>query len=334
VTSRRSAQRGDAVYKVLVVQPLHAVALALLDARDDVEYMVVTDVSESNLLAHVGEADALTLRDAPLPISVVRAGTRLRVISRHGVGYDNVPIDTCTALGIPVTLVGPVNAVSVAEHTMMLMLAAARVAIELDSSTRRGDFAVRGRVRGVELKGRTLLLVGYGRIGQEVAARAAAFGMRIVAVDPYVTPGDHAGVEFAADLDGALVEADVVSLHVPLTDETRNLIDRRRIGLMRTGAILVNASRGGTVDEAALLDSIRAGHLHGAGIDTFASEPLPADSPLLAERRIVLSPHAAALTEEALIAMGVATVNNALAALDGRLDPELVVNRSVLASVG
>ena len=132
----------------------------------------------------------------------------------------------------------------------------------------------------------------------------------------------------------ALVEADVVSLHVPLTDETRNLIDRRRIGLMRAGAILVNASRGGTVDEAALLDSIRAGHLHGAGIDTFASEPLPADSPLLAERRIVLSPHAAALTEEALIAMGVATVNNALAALDGRLDPALVVNRSVLASVG
>lgn len=324
------------MHKVLVVQPLHADAIALLEARPDIEHTVVADFSEANLLAHVGDAEALTIRDAPLPAAVVEAGTRLKVISRHGVGHDNIPIDVCTRRGIPVTLVGPVNAVSVAEHTMMLMLAAARVAIALDCSTRTGDFAARGRIRGVELEGRTLVLVGYGRIGREVARRATAFGMRVVAVDPYLDPhldnGPSSPVELVTDLDTALSQADVVSLHVPLTDETRDLIDRRRLSLMPAGSILVNASRGGVVDEAALLESVRSGHLHGAGLDTFAVEPLPVDSPLLGEHRIVLSPHAAALTEDALIAMGVTTVRNALAGIDGRLDPDLVVNPSVLAT--
>ena len=315
-------------FHVLVVQPLHADATALLDARDDVEYTVLTDFSEQSLLAHVDRADAMTIRDAPLPRSVVAAGRRLKVISRHGVGHDNIPIDACTEAGIPVTLVGPANTVSVAEQTMLLMLAAARVAIELDASVRDGDFAVRGRVTGVELCGRTLLLVGYGRIGREVARRAAAFGMRVCVFDPYVTSTTDP-VELIGDLDTSLARADVTSLHVPLTHETRNMIGERELALMPSGAILVNASRGGLVDEQALVASVQSGHLHGAGLDTFAVEPLPADSPLLAERRIVLSPHSAALTEQAMVAMGVTTVANALAALDGRLDVELVVNPSV-----
>ena len=312
--------------KVLVIQPLHADALALLDARDDVDYTVVTDFSEQNLLAHIAGVEAITIRDAPLPRSVVDAADALKVISRHGVGYDNLPIDACTEHGVPVTLVGPVNSISVAEQTLLLMLAAARVAVELDTAVRNGDFAARSHIRGVELKGRTLLLVGYGRIGREVQSRAAAFGVRVC--DPYVT-GDVDSVELIAELDTALSGADVVSLHVPLTDETRNLIGERQLALMPPGSILVNASRGGLVDEAALVASVRSGHLHGAGLDTFAVEPLPAASPLLSERRIVLSPHSAALTEQALLAMGVTTVANALAALDGTFNLELVVNPSV-----
>lgn len=315
-------------YHVLVVQPLHADATALLDARNDVVYTVLTDFSEPSLLAHVDGADAMTIRDAPLPGSVVAAGRKLKVISRHGVGYDNIPIDACTEAGIPVMLVGPVNSISVAEQTMLLMLAAARVVIELDDAVRHGDFAVRGRARGVELQGRTLLLVGYGRIGREVARRAAAFGMHVCVFDPYVTSTAYP-VELIGDLDAALARADVTSLHVPLTHETRNMIGERELALMPSGAIVVNASRGGLVDEQALVASVQSGHLHGAGLDTFEVEPLPADSPLMAERRIVLSPHSAALTEQALRAMGVTTVANALAALDGTLDLELVVNPSV-----
>jgi len=318
------------IHRVLVVQPLHPTAIAMLEARPDIRFTVVTDLSERNLIDHVADIDAMTLRDGPMPASVVEAAPHLKVISRHGVGYDNVPLELCTARGIPVTLTVAANAVSVAEHALLLMLAAARSLIELDTAVRGGDFAVRARLRGVELRGRTLVLVGYGRVGREVAMRAAAFGMRVCVVDPYLAARPPDGVELIDDLAQALPRADVVSLHVPLTAETRGLIGAAELAAMPRGAILVNASRGGVVDEAALLESVRSGHLHGAGLDTFAAEPLPADSPLLAERRIVLSPHAAALTEEAMIAMGRATIENAFAALDGTLDPSVVVNPSVL----
>ena len=321
------------IHRVLVVQPLHPTAIAMLEARADVRFTVVTDLSEQNLIEHVGDIDAMTLRDGPLPASVVEAAPHLKVISRHGVGYDNVPLELCTARGIPVTLTMAANAVSVAEHTMLLMLAAARGVIELDTAVRDGDFAVRSRLRGVELRGRTLVLVGYGRIGREVAARAVAFGMRVCVVDPYLAVSPPDGVELIDDLARALPRADVISLHVPLTVETRGLIGEAELAAMPQGAILVNASRGGVVDEAALLASVRSGHLHGAGLDTFAVEPLPADSPLFAERRIVLSPHAAALTEESMIGMGRATIENVFAALDGTLDPSVVVNPSVLKNV-
>jgi D-3-phosphoglycerate dehydrogenase len=154
--------------------------------------------------------------------------------------------------------------------------------------------------------------------------------MRVCVVDPYVAAADD--VELVASLDDALPLADVLSLHVPLNDETRNMIAARELALMPAGSILVNASRGGLVDEGALVDAVRSGHLHGAGLDTFVVEPLPVDSPLTAEPRIVLSPHSAALTEQALVAMGVTTVRNALAGLDGTIDPALVVNPSVLSA--
>ena len=316
--------------KILIVQPVHAEALAILDARADVTYRIVTDLEEADLLPHVADADAITLRDARFSPALLAAATRLRVVSRHGVGYDNVPVEACTARGIPVTVVGPVNAVSVAEQTLLLILAAARGVVVLDTATRSGDFGRRRRFTGVELRGRTLLLIGYGRIGREVAARALAFGLRVRVYDPHLSAPPTAPIETVASLEDGLRVADIVSLHVPLSDETRRLLGARELAMLPRGAIVVNASRGGLLDEDALLAAVRSGHLHGAGLDTFATEPLPAGSPLVAEPRIVLSPHSAALTEGSLIAMGVATVRNALAGLDGTLDPALVVNPAVL----
>src|SRR5262245_6877304 len=220
------------IHRVLVVQPLHPTAIAMLDARPDVRYEVVTDLSEQNLIDRVGDIDGMTLRDGPMPASVVRAAPHLKVISRHGVGYDNVPLDLCTARGIPVTLTVAANAVSVAEHTMLLMLAAARSLVELDTAARAGDFAVRSRIRGVELRGRTLVLVGYGRVGREVSLRAGAFGMRICVVDPYLAASPSDGVELIDDLASALSCADVLSLHAPLNDETRGLIGAAELAAM------------------------------------------------------------------------------------------------------
>lgn len=316
--------------KVLVVQPLRPEAMALLDARPDVAYEVVTNAAPANLLRHAADAEALTIRDAILPSEFVESATRLRVVSRHGVGYDNIPLDLCTRRGIPVTVVGDVNAVSVAEHTLYLILAAARHGCLLDRATRSGDFAMRARVVGTELRGGTLLIVGYGSIGREVADRARAFGMAILVHDPYADAAAYPGVRFASSLHEALAEAHVVSLHLPLTEATRNLIGASELTHMRRGAILVNAARGGIVDEGALVAALDSGHLGGAALDTFAVEPLPANHPLCSRDDVVLSPHSAAHTEQCLVAMGMATVRNALAGLDNTLDPALVVNRAVL----
>lgn len=316
--------------KILIVQPIHERALDLLRLREDVAFEVVTDVSEENLLASVVEADAITVRDAPLSEQVIEAADRLKVVSRHGVGYDNIPVDLCTRLGIPVTVVGPVNAVSVAEHTLYLMLAAARQGVLLDTAVRDGDFAARDRSNAVELRGKTLLLVGFGQIGREVASRAAGFGMRLRVFDPFCRDGAGLPVDFVETLEDGLAIADVVSLHVPLNEKTRHILGAHELALLPPRAIVVNASRGGLLDEDALVDAVANGWLHGAALDTFDREPLSADSALIGEPRIVLSPHSAALSEEALIGMGVKTVENLLAVLDGRPNADLVVNRALV----
>jgi D-3-phosphoglycerate dehydrogenase len=317
-------------YRVLVVQPLHPDGFRLLDERQDVTYEVLETADPDRMRRLAPDLDAITIRDARLPADVVEAAPRLRVVSRHGVGYDNVPVDTCTARGVPVAIVGAVNTVAVAEHTVFLLLAAARGGIRLDAAVRAGDFAIRSRTTAVELAGRTLLLVGVGRIGRAVAERVSGFGMRVIGYDPFLHGAAPPEIEMVDDLDAGLRRADAVSLHVPLTDTTAHLLDERALGLLPTGAIVVNTARGGLLDEAALLDAVRAGRLHGAGLDVFVDEPLPDTSPLLDERRIVLTPHAAALTGDALRAMSTTTVRNVFAGLDGCLDPALVVNPEVL----
>jgi D-3-phosphoglycerate dehydrogenase len=312
--------------KILIVQPIHEKALAILDRRTDISYEVVTDVSEENLLRLAPSADAITVRDAKLSAAVVEKAASLNVISRHGVGYDNIPVADCTARGVPVTVVGPVNAVAVAEHTLYLLFAAARIGVELDHAVRCGNFAARTTTRSIELNGKTLLLVGYGQIAGEVARRALALGIRIIAYDPYTKNRPDLPITFIDTLDEALRQANIVSLHVPLTDQTKNILGRRELSLLPGNAIVINASRGGLLDEVALADAIESGALHGAGLDTFGIEPLPPGSPLIKNRRIVLSPHSAALTEDTLIAMGQKTVENVLAVLDGRIDPSLVIN--------
>ncbi|MBZ9801113.1 hydroxyacid dehydrogenase [Mesorhizobium sp. ES1-6] len=316
--------------KILVIQPLRAEALALFEERSDVSYEVVTDFSKENLIARVADAVAITVRDAPLPMEVLAAAPNLRIVSRHGVGYDNIPVDYCTGRGVPVTVVGDVNAISVAEQTMFLMLAAARGGIRLDAAIRAGDFGARSRLIGVELRGRTLLIVGFGRIGREVARRATAFGMHILVHDPFASRADHAGARFVERLEDGLAAADILTLHVPLSEATHHLIDAAALKALRPGAIVINAARGGIIDEAALVEALETGHVRSAGLDTFEVEPLPTVHPLVDDRRVVLSPHSAALTEESLLAMGIVTARNALAGIDGVLDPTLVVNPSVL----
>ena len=316
--------------KLVIIQPLVPDAYAALNERPDIEWKVVEHEPAEGLAAAVAGADALTVRVGELTEEVLDAAPNLQVISRHGVGYDNVPVDYCTKRGIAVAITADANSTSVAEHAIHLMLAAARVGMQVDAELRKGNYGIRSRIIGMELCGKTILVVGHGRIGRKVADLAAAFGMKVLVHDPYASVPESAAHSAVMRLDDGLERADIVTLHLPLTAETRGLLGPGELDLLRRNAIVVNVSRGGLVDETALLERVADGRLFGAGLDTFAEEPLPDDSPLLAEPRIVLSPHSASFTDNSLRAMGLLTVRNAIDGIDGTLDPRMVINPEVL----
>lgn len=312
---------------ILVAGKLHAAGLERLKDAKDMTFTLVDEVSLESYLPHVGAADAVVLRTQPMTADVIAAAPSLKIVSRHGVGYDAVDVAALNARGIPLAIVGDVNSRAVAEHTLMLMLATARKAAQHDAAIRRGEWNVRNRFETVELDGKTLLLVGFGRIGRRVAELAGAFGMAVAAYDPFVKPEVMAkhGVRPEADLVKALASADYVSLHMP-GSTAGAVIWEEEIRAMKPGAILINAARGGLVDEDALDQALRDGRLAGAGLDVFKSEPPAPDHPLLANERVLLSPHAAGLTAECAARMAVASVQNVLDHFAGRLDPALVVN--------
>ncbi|MFO1056189.1 MAG: hydroxyacid dehydrogenase [Dongiaceae bacterium] len=318
--------------RVLVLGHINEAGMALLRARPDVTLDLLPGASDAELIARLGEVDGILVRTNRLSAAVLDAAPRLRVVSRHGVGYDNVDLAALDRRRIPLTVVGDVNAVPVAELAFFLMLAVAKQGLAHDRATRSGNWGLRERFSSVELAGKRLLVVGFGRIGRQVAARAAAFGMQVEACDPYVAAATMAaaGVRKAASLRAGLTEADFVTLHTPLTDETRNILDAAALAAMKPGARLICTARGGLIDEAALVDALRSGRLAGAGLDVFAAEPPAADDPLLALDSVVLSPHIGALTQECGVRMAEVSARNVLAGLDGTLDPALVVNPHVL----
>ena len=319
--------------RVLLSGKLHPDGMALLRARQDITLVEMGSEDPAEFVAKVPQADALLIRTALLPREALVNARHLKVVSRHGVGYDNVPVEALTAKGIPLAVVGGIHSGTVAEHAMYLLLALAKAGLRHDRAVREGDWAgSRARLEAFELSGRTLLLVGFGRIGRALASRAQAFGMTVLAYDPHVSEAAmaEAGVTKVADWRAALAEVDAVSLHVPRLPETENMIGKAELARMKPTALIVNTARGGLIDEAALAVALNEGRIGGAGIDTFDEEPPRPDHPLFASDRAILSPHIAGLTKEAMARLSIAAAENVLAGLDGRLDPALVVNAEVL----
>ena len=282
--------------------------------------------------AAVGEADAIIVRMTPIDEELLAAAPRLRIVSRHGVGYDTVDVNALTRRGIPLTVTGDVNSGAVAEHTLALILALAKRIPVYDAATRKGQFAIRDTFSTVELTGRTILLLGYGRIGRKVAALAAAFGMRVLIYDPFVKAEDVAqsGFSVAPELLPALGKADFVTVHLPKSPETTHLINATALSAMRRDAFLVNVARGGLVDEQALAEALDEGRIAGAALDVFETEPPAPSNPLLACENAVLSPHSAAFTRECVDRMAVASAENVIAYFAGNLDRSLVINPETL----
>lgn len=313
--------------RILVAGKIHADGLALLRQAPDVELDYVEEVSSESYRPFLARADALLIRTQPLPAAYVAEAPHLRIVSRHGVGYDSVDVAALKARGIPLAVVGDVNSRAVAEHAAMLMLAAARRTVLFDRRMRAGDWNYRNSLDADELDGRKLLLVGFGRIGKRLAQIATALGMSVLAYDKFQDPAAilAEGATPVTDLTQALSEADVVSLHVPkIGDEP--LIGAKELAVMKPSAILVNTARGGLIDEDALLAALEEGRIAGAGLDVFEDEPPRPGTPLFACERVVLSPHNAGLTEACARRMAIAAARNILDFFDGKLDSRLVVD--------
>ncbi len=318
---------------VLVVGQIHEAGMEILQNYGDLTVDVITDPGADIPVEKVAVADAVLIRYGVLTEAHIENATRLRVVSRHGVGCDNLPVAALSARGVPVAIVGPVSAVSVAEQTMAMLLSLAKKIALYDQAVRSGNWSMRDELATSELAGKTLLLLGFGNIGREVTKRALAFDMNVLVYDPFVS-SDVITAEGGTAVDewrAVLGEVDVLSVHLPLSAETKKLIDAEVLAMMKPTAILLNAARGGLIDECALYRALSSRmSAGGAGIDAFEAEPLSPDSPLLSLPNVVVSPHSAALTEEAAKRMGEVAAENVIAGLEDRLDPQLVINRSEL----
>ena len=314
----------------LIVQPIHEAGVERLRAAG-IEPRYASAPDMTTVAAEIGDCVAVITRNAGLDRDALDAAGSLRVIANHGIGTNALDVAHAGALGIPIVFTPNANARSVAEHAVTMMLALAKRLTEADRAMRTGDWDFRYAGGMAELSGKTLGLVGFGTIARLTGGIAkAGFGMRIVVWSPRARDDDllAVGAARADTLEALLREADVVSLHRPLRDDTRHTIDAAALAAMKPSAVLVNTARGALVDEAALAAALRDGRIAGAGLDVYEREPLPADSPLTGCPTAILAPHVAGATEDALRETAVQCADQIIDALADRR-PEHLVDPSV-----
>jgi D-3-phosphoglycerate dehydrogenase len=303
--------------KVLIADSISPRGVDELSRDGALEVSFQTGLTESELVKIIPEFSALVVRSqTKVTAQILNAGARLRVVGRAGVGVDNVDVETATRRGIIVLNAPGGNTVSTAEHTFSLLLSVARKIPQADASM-RGKSWDRKNFEGIELYDKTLGVIGMGRIGSELSRRAIAFGMRVIAHDPYLSAARARTlqVELVDELDDLLASADFISLHTPLTEETHHMVDATRLEKTKRGVRVINCARGGLIDEDALAEALHSGQVGGAALDVFEIEPLPSDSPLRTAPNLVLTPHLGASTAEAQESVGIEIAQSIRAAL-------------------
>jgi len=303
--------------KVFIADSISQRGVDELTRDGALEAKVQTGLSETDLAAAIPDFVALIVRSqSKVTAKILNAAKKLRVIGRAGVGVDNVDVETATRRGVVVLNAPGANTISTAEHTFSLLLSLARNVARADATLKDGTWD-RKNLEGVELYNKTLGIIGMGRIGSELSRRAIAFGMRVVAFDPYlsVSRARSLQVELVEDLNELLPLADFISLHTPLTTETHHILNAERLAKTKRGVRVINCARGGLINESALADAISNGHVAGAALDVFETEPLPVDSPLRKMSKLVLTPHLGASTAEAQESVGVEIAQSIRAAL-------------------
>ena len=319
--------------KILLPTEMARAGGAVLDGRDDLEAVPFgPEMSTEALHEHLATASGIGLLGRPFPAAAIAAAPHLEVVSRIGVGYDAVDVPGLTARGIPLFIAGTANSVSVAEQALFFMIFLARNGFAQDRVVREGNWPGKFAYKMFDLYAKTLVIVGFGRIGTRLAARCRALEMEVLIHDPFVADDviRARGCTPAPDLDAALARADFVSIHCPKKSDTIGMFNAARLARMKPGAFLVNTARGGIIDEAALFAALSTGKLAGAGLDVFDQEPTSKDNLLLTLPNIIVAPHMAGVTQEALDRMAVACVRNILSAIDGKPEAENVINKEVL----
>ena len=322
-------------FKVLItdyVWPTTDPEETVLREEADAEAVVAPDGSEETLISLAGDVDAIMTCFAQVTPNVLRAAPNCAAVGRFGVGVDNIAVDTATELGMAVTYVPDYCVDEVSDHVMALLLAFNRRIVLFDNSVKNeGWGSVPLTMRMMRLQGKTLGVIGFGRIGQAVAQKALAFGFRVLAYDPYMTAEQCAlrGARKVEDMDAVLRESDFVTLHSPLNEETRGLIGARELDMMKSEAFLINCARGPLIDEGALYDALTGGGIAGAGLDVMEDNHPPSDHPLLGLDNIIITPHVAFFSQEATLELEQRAAREVAYVLTGRM-PDNLVNPVVL----
>ena len=314
--------------KILVIQKVHDKGMELIKNHPNFIVDVTDDVSEENLKKKIVDCDGVSIRIAKLSGEVMNKAKNLRIVSRHGVGYDNIDLKNAKERDIKIAITANANAVTVSEHVMFNLLNISKRKDLFDKTVRDGNFNERNKLpKTIELWNKNFLIAGFGRIGQTLIKRCLGFEMNVYVFDPYVSREkiESMGGKKVESLEEAVKYMDVISLHMPLTEKTKNLINYELLKMMKKNCIIINAARGGIINETDLDKALNENLIFGAGIDVFEKEPPDEKNPLLKNDKVFLSPHTAAFTEECMTRMGIETIQNIIDFFDNKLEESKIV---------
>ena len=314
--------------KILIIQDIDNKGKELLSNHPGYEFEVINDVNDPELKKKIIDCDGASLRTSKLPGEIINLGKKLKIISRHGVGYDNIDLETCKKKDITIAITATANAVAVAEHVMFMLLNISKRKNMYDDCVKNGNFNDRNKLpKTQEIWGKNILIAGFGRIGQSLIKRCLGFEMNVFVFDPFVSSEkiESLGGKKIENFKDAVSSMDALSLHVPLNNETKNMINLDLLKTMKKNCIIINAARGGIINEYDLDKALNDNLIFGAGLDVFEAEPPNNDNPLLKNDKVFLSPHTASFTEECMIRMAKETTQNIVDFFDNKLDKSKIV---------
>ena len=314
--------------KIAIIEQIHKDGLDILEKNSGFHYELITDVSEENLIEKLPEFDGCTLRVTKLNKNILKNCPKLKVISRHGVGYDNVDLDYVKNNNITLLITATANAVAVAEHVIYMMLSISKSINRYDQEVRSGYFKKNAStIETLELFKKEILIVGFGRIGKSLIKRCLGFEMKVNIFDPFVSKEviSQFGGNKIDNFDEGLKKCDYLSLHIPLTEKTKKMINISKLKIMKKNSIIINTSRGGIINELDLNKALNENIIFGAGLDVFEKEPINIDNPILKNKKVLLSPHSATFTNECKSRMSIETTKNIIDFFENKLDKSMIV---------